>query len=193
MRRPAAQPATHTAWQVEGTLDAERTDAASEYCILVTVRNERNEEVARQVVNVGALQGAERRTFSLSIEVSDPKPHRRRVVAEPRAGAWKPITSAAAERNKQPILDELQQLLPRTGKVLEIASGTGQHVVHFAAALAGLHWQPTDRDGDRPCVASRRAATHRAWTTSPRRACWMCMQAPLAAGQRTSMPWSAST
>ena len=66
--------ATRTAWQVEGTLDAERTDAASEYSILVTVRNERNEEVARQVVNVGALQGSERRTFSLSIEVSDPKP-----------------------------------------------------------------------------------------------------------------------
>jgi Zn finger protein HypA/HybF involved in hydrogenase expression len=74
-------PATHTAWKVEGTLDAERTDAASEYMILVIVRNERNEEVARQVVNVGALQGTERRTFELSIEVSDPKSgpsHRRR-------------------------------------------------------------------------------------------------------------------
>jgi Zn finger protein HypA/HybF involved in hydrogenase expression len=67
-------PATHTAWKVEGTLDAERTDAASEYMILVIVRNERNEEIARQVVNVGALQGTERRTFELSIEVSDPKP-----------------------------------------------------------------------------------------------------------------------
>jgi hypothetical protein len=70
----AAAAATKTAWQIEGTLDAERMDAASEYSILVVVRNERNEEVARQVVNVGALQGAERRTFSLSIEMSDPKP-----------------------------------------------------------------------------------------------------------------------
>jgi hypothetical protein len=67
--------ATKTAWQVEGTLDAERMDAASEYAILVVVRNERNEEVARQVVNVGALQGAERRTFTLSIEMSEPKPN----------------------------------------------------------------------------------------------------------------------
>jgi hypothetical protein len=72
--RIGAAAATKTAWQVEGTLDAERTDAASEYAILVVVRNERNEEVARQVVNVGALQGAERRTFTLSIEMSEPKP-----------------------------------------------------------------------------------------------------------------------
>lgn len=66
--------ATQTAWQVEGTLDAERMDAMTEYSILVIVRNERNEEVARQVVNVGSLQGAERRTFSLSIETSESKP-----------------------------------------------------------------------------------------------------------------------
>jgi hypothetical protein len=72
--RIGAAAATKTAWQVEGTLDAERMDAASEYAILVVVRNERNEEVARQIVNVGALQGAERRTFTLSIEMSDPKP-----------------------------------------------------------------------------------------------------------------------
>ncbi len=49
-------------------------DAATEYCMLVVVRNERNEELARQVINVGSLQGAERRSFSLSIETSDPKP-----------------------------------------------------------------------------------------------------------------------
>jgi Zn finger protein HypA/HybF involved in hydrogenase expression len=72
--RLAAAAGTKTAWQIEGTLDAERMDAASEYAILVVVRNERNEEVARQVVNVGALQGAERRTFTLSIEMSEPKP-----------------------------------------------------------------------------------------------------------------------
>lgn len=71
--KPGGAAATRTAWQVEGTLDAQRMDAASEYSILISVRNERNEEITRQIVNVGALQGAERRTFSLSIEVSDPK------------------------------------------------------------------------------------------------------------------------
>ena len=58
---------------MEGTLDAQRMDSATEYSILVVVRNERNEEVARQVVNVGSLQGVERRTFTLSIETSEQK------------------------------------------------------------------------------------------------------------------------
>lgn len=71
---PGGLPATKTAWRIEGTLDAERMDAATEFSILVVVRNERNEEVARQIVNVGALQGVERRTFTLSIETSEPRP-----------------------------------------------------------------------------------------------------------------------
>ena len=56
--------------------------------------------------------------------------------------------SAAADRNKQPILDVLRQVLPATGRALEIASGTGQHIAFFAAALPGWTWQPTDADTD---------------------------------------------
>ena len=52
--------------------------------------------------------------------------------------------SPAAERNKAPILAALQGLLPATGRALEIAAGTGQHAVHFAAGLPGWVWQPTD-------------------------------------------------
>ena len=51
----------------------------------------------------------------------------------------------ACERNKQPILDVLCQVLPPTGRILEIGSGTGQHVVIFAARFPGLLWQPSDR------------------------------------------------
>lgn len=60
--------------------------------------------------------------------------------------------SPAAERNRGPILDVLRRVLPERGLVLEIASGTGQHVAHFAANLPGLEWQPSDPNAE--CHAS---------------------------------------
>jgi SAM-dependent methyltransferase len=66
------------------------------------------------------------------------------------------LTSAAAERNKEPILRVLESVLPSSGRVLEIASGTGQHVCFFAAALPALRWQPTELDGpSRDAMAAR--------------------------------------
>ena len=57
--------------------------------------------------------------------------------------------SPAAERNKQPILEVLGGLLAPSGRALEIASGTGQHVTWFAQHLPGWHWQPSDLTDDR--------------------------------------------
>jgi hypothetical protein len=54
--------------------------------------------------------------------------------------------SPAAERNGPPILAELQRLLPPSGVMLEIASGTGQHAAFFSAGLPGWQWQPSDFD-----------------------------------------------
>jgi len=56
------------------------------------------------------------------------------------------MVSPSADRNKGPLLEVLRRFLPDKGSVLEIASGTGQHVVHFARNLPGLDWQPSDPD-----------------------------------------------
>lgn len=60
------------------------------------------------------------------------------------SGADKPY-SAASERNREPILAVLREHFAAVRHVLEIGSGTGQHAVHFAAALPHLVWQTSDR------------------------------------------------
>ena len=52
----------------------------------------------------------------------------------------------AAARNREPIAEVLKAVLPSSGTVIEIASGTGQHGAHFARLFPRLRWQPTDRD-----------------------------------------------
>lgn len=54
--------------------------------------------------------------------------------------------SAAAERNAPPILQALRSWLPPQARVLEVASGTGQHAAHFSNAQPGWQWQPSGPD-----------------------------------------------
>jgi SAM-dependent methyltransferase len=54
--------------------------------------------------------------------------------------------SASVSRNRAPILAVLERVLSDAGLVLEIASGTGEHAVHFAAHLPAVTWQPSDPD-----------------------------------------------
>ncbi len=52
----------------------------------------------------------------------------------------------ATDRNREPILDVLKDCLPDHGTILEIASGSGQHAVHFTRHLPGHYWLPSDPD-----------------------------------------------
>jgi SAM-dependent methyltransferase len=84
----------------------------------------------------------------------------------------------SATRNRDPILAVLSWVLPTSGVVLEIASGTGQHSVHCAAALSGVTWQPSDPD-----AASRESIE--AWRQE---AALANMNAPIALDVRDE-PW----
>lgn len=58
------------------------------------------------------------------------------------------LVSPSAERNKGPVAEVLEQVLSNEGLVLEVSSGTGQHVVHFARRMPHLTWQPSERDDE---------------------------------------------
>ena len=53
-------------------------------------------------------------------------------------------SAPAALRNREPIAEVLAEWLPPTGLVLEIASGTGEHVIYFTERFPALEWQPSD-------------------------------------------------
>ncbi|MFE1598586.1 DUF938 domain-containing protein [Methylobacterium sp. ID0610] len=86
------------------------------------------------------------------------------------------LIAPAVARNKDAILAVLRRVLPASGCVLEIASGSGEHAVHFAAALPGLDWQPSDPEP----AALRSIAAH------ARRAALPNLRPPLALDVRAA-------
>ena len=63
-------------------------------------------------------------------------------------GADEKRHAPATLRNRDAIVDVLRDWLPPSGTVLEVASGSGEHAVHFAAVFPALDWQPSDPDAD---------------------------------------------
>jgi len=108
--------------------------------------------------------------------------------------------SPAAERNKGPILDVLRRVLPATGTVLEIASGTGQHAEHFAASLASLRFQPSEADPQSRAIARARVERARLPNLLPpldldvRREPWPieCAESILCINMIHIAPWAAT-
>jgi hypothetical protein len=113
--------------------------------------------------------------------------------------------SPSTERNRAPIADVLRGILPAAGTVLEVASGTGEHVSFFAAEFPAVDFQPSDPDpGARASVAAWIAATGVANVRAPlaldvARAGWerdRDIPAPLAAILCINMvhitPWAAT-
>ncbi len=69
----------------------------------------------------------------------------------------RPLSAPATLRNRAPIIDVLRTILPSDGLVIEVASGSGEHVVAFARAFPQLIWQPSD-------ISDAALGSIRAWT-----------------------------
>ena len=71
------------------------------------------------------------------------------------AGTHAKKHAPATLRNRDAIVEILRDILPETGLALEVASGSGEHIVHFAHAFPAMAWQPSDPDleGRRSIVA----------------------------------------
>ena len=58
------------------------------------------------------------------------------------------FTLPSDQKNRLYILKVLKSYVPKSGKILETASGTGEHIVYFAKYFPNLFWQPSDRIDD---------------------------------------------
>ena len=59
------------------------------------------------------------------------------------------LFAPSAERNSAPIINLVKRIAPQSGKALEIASGTGQHIVQLALSLPNIIWSPSDVEEER--------------------------------------------
>lgn len=84
-------------------------------------------------------------------------------------GDGEQMFAPSAARNMQALCDLLQQVAPSSGAALELASGTGQHVIGFARALPDFDWQPTEPDATRRASIDAYAAQSDVTNIAPAR------------------------
>jgi hypothetical protein len=89
------QVAATSALRVEGVVRHQPLEEPWEYFLTISVRNDKGEEVARQVVSVGALQGTEKRTFTLSVDMMTPQSASGPNGAKASVAGGKPSAAAA--------------------------------------------------------------------------------------------------
>jgi hypothetical protein len=123
------QVAATSALKVEAMIRHPPVEDTWEYYVTISIRNDRGEEVDRQVVNVGALQGAEKRTFTLSVEVLPPhapeeEPPRVAPIPAPKPApiAAKPPVAPGSAAPKPPVPETPKA--PPGGKGIRLPDGT---------------------------------------------------------------------
>jgi hypothetical protein len=165
-RQVAAAPAL----RVEGIIRHPPNEQPLEYFVIIAIRNDRGEEVTRQVVNVGALQAAEKRTFTMSVEVlppsapvppqkqnsstgtfkspsgpppqpPQPAPSQARIVTPPTPPASPTPSTAGAKPASNPTAPGV----PNTGKgPVPSSAGAGSHAKPAGAAGPANPGNPAD-------------------------------------------------
>jgi hypothetical protein len=129
------QVAATSALKVEGIIRHPPVEETWEYYMTISIRNDRGEEVDRQVVNVGALQGAEKRTFTLSVEVLPPRAPEDESAMQPakadatpkapaRAPPPAPGTGAKAPNAEAPKAPGRQTPAPPSSSGIRLPDGT---------------------------------------------------------------------
>jgi len=98
---PNQKVEARTALRVEGKIKHPPQEDPWEYTVVVYIRNERGEEIARHVINVGALSSSEERVVSLAVDVMPPKPF---VPVAPKPAATPTASASPLAASKPPLV-----------------------------------------------------------------------------------------
>ncbi|HUI62619.1 MAG TPA: hypothetical protein VLX90_20490 [Steroidobacteraceae bacterium] len=152
-RQVSATPAL----RVEGMIRHPPLEQPLEYFVIIAIRNDRGEEVTRQVVNVGALQASEKRTFTLSVEVLPPQAP---VPTKSGASITKPSSQPAGATIRTPTPQPGSSALSAAGAATTPAASAAAARTGTGATATGAGSSDpsqTSTTGSRPAPTSQPA------------------------------------